>query len=195
MDAGGGRRHLGRAEGSALGQAPQRLGLDLSHALRRQAEPPPGLAQRLGLTVVEPKAHAYHLALTLWQAAHGPAHGVALHLVADLLVGALGVAGQQISQAARPVLADRTLERCGRPRGLQHLTDLAWLELGGRGQLLVGRFATQLGGQAILHTGDPPFVLADVDRHPDRAGLVGQPALNCLPDPEGRVGGNLKPLR
>src|SRR5439155_22782898 len=49
-----------------------------------------------------------------------------------------------------------------------------------------------LGGQLAARARDLLLALDDVYRDADRPRLVGDPALNCLPDPPGRVGRELE---
>src|SRR3954454_527734 len=60
---------------ATLGEARQRLLLDLADPLGRDAEPAAGLAQRRGLLATEAEAKLNDVALALGQAAHGKLHG------------------------------------------------------------------------------------------------------------------------
>ena len=56
------------------------------------------------------------------------------------------------------------------------------------------RLACELGAELSLRAADLVELLDDVDGHADRPALVGDRARHCLPDPPGRVGGELEPL-
>ncbi len=77
---------------------------------------------------------------------------------------------------------------------LLHLDDLlrGHVELGG--QLLRGGLAAQVLEHLALHAGQLVDDLDHVDRDADGAGLVGHRPGDRLPDPPGRVGGELVAL-
>src|SRR5438034_6572633 len=89
----GDRLHLAQARETLEG-----LGLDLAHALARQAEPPADLLEGLRLGVVEPVAEDQHLALALRERCERLCEGLAAERDLDLLVGERPVAGDEIAE-------------------------------------------------------------------------------------------------
>jgi hypothetical protein len=65
------------------------------------------------------------------------------------------------------------------------------LDLGGK--LGVGRLTSVAGGQHRHRAPDLALALEDVDRDPDGPRLVGDAALDRLPDPGSRIRGELQP--
>ena len=92
------------------------------------------------------------------------------------------------------LVADRLLERDGRLRGAADRLDLLDRHVEVEGDLLVRRLAAALGAELPLGAQDLVQLLDDVNRHADRARLVGERAGDRLADPPRRVGRELVAL-
>src|SRR5256714_14441078 len=88
----GDRLHLAQAR-----ETLERFGLDLAHALARQAEAPADFLERLRLGVVEPVAEDQHLPLALGERRKGLGERLAAQRDLDLLVGKRALAGDEVS--------------------------------------------------------------------------------------------------
>src|SRR5215213_7158492 len=91
-------------------QAPERLHLDLAHALPRQSEPASDLLERARLRVVEPVAQDDDLALAGTERAEGVAQRLAAQRDLDLLVRQRPVPGHEVAERGVAVLADGLVE-------------------------------------------------------------------------------------
>ena len=81
-----------------LREALERLGLDLAHALARQAEPAADLLERLRLGVVEAVAERSRLPLALAEGGERLASASAAERDLDLLLGQRPVAGHEVAE-------------------------------------------------------------------------------------------------
>ena len=105
-----------------------------------------------------------------------------------------GVVGEEMPELRLLVVADRLLQRDRCLRAAADLLDLVGgqLELAARSPRR--RLAPQLGAQLPLGAHDLVQLLDDVDRHPDRARLVGERPRDGLADPPRRVRRELEAL-
>src|SRR3954452_15782918 len=83
---------------ATLGETRERLLLDLANALRGDAEPAAGLAQRRGLLAAEPEAQLDHVALPLGQARDGHLHGGGAGVLDDLVLHSGLLSGDQVAE-------------------------------------------------------------------------------------------------
>src|SRR5438552_6173934 len=162
----------------------QALVLDLPDALARDVERPPDLVQRPRVLAVEAVAQLEHLALPARERPEDLPQRLLAHRDLGLLVreGQVGV-GEEVSELGLVLVADRLLER---DRCLRAAADVFHLvgcevevlaDLGGR------RLAAELGAELSLGADDLVELLDDVDRHADRACLVGKRPGDRLADP------------
>src|SRR5215216_1984496 len=70
----------------------ERLRFELAHPLGGQAEPPPGLPERLGIVAVDAIAQPDHIALRLGQLLDGASQELLAEAQLDLLIHGWGVA-------------------------------------------------------------------------------------------------------
>ena len=108
-------------------------------------------------------------------------------------LGGVGVL-DQVADAGLAVLTDGGVQADRLPAGPQQLLDLVRCPVQLHRQLLRGR----LPAEPLMHVPLDPAQLAEhlqhMHRQPDRAGRVGEPALDRLADPPHRVGGELVAL-
>src|SRR5829696_9740636 len=183
-----------RIQLAGAGQRGQRLLLELTHPLGREAEAAAGLAQRSRCLAVDAEAKLDDVALALGQLRYGALHRLHAGRLGDL-VGRLGtIVGQQVTEGGLAVLADRLVEARDRARGATDLDDLLDGQVDDLGDLLLGRLATELHGELALDAVDLAVPLADVHGQADGAGRVLETALDRLPDPQRRVGRELEAL-
>jgi hypothetical protein len=183
-----------RRDLAELGEPLERLVLDPANALRGEPELPAGLAQRRRLGPAQAEAQVDHLALLVGQLFERRAHGLVAQPDLDLLVRLDLIAGEQVAELGVALGPDGPLQARDRAHDLARLVELLEGDLGAGGDLLVGGRTPVLGGELALHAGDLALALTDVHRDPNRPALVGEPALDRLPDPEGRVGRELVSL-
>jgi hypothetical protein len=81
------------------------------------------------------------------------------------------------------LVADGLMERDWRLRGALDRGDLLGLDAGQLGDLLDRRLAADPGHELALRPSDLVELLDDVDRDPDRPGLVRERTGDRLPDP------------
>src|SRR5207248_3004428 len=133
-----------------LRQAPERLNLDLAHALARQAETPADLLERLRLGVREPVAENQDLALAPRQRRERLLQRLAPERHLDLLVRERAVAGDEVAEHRVLLVADRLVEaRRGPRRGLD-LLRLLQRQIRLVGDLLERRLAAELRPEDAL---------------------------------------------
>src|SRR3954447_1659667 len=176
------------------GEAAQGVGLDLAHALPRDAELLADLLERGGLAAAEAEAQRDHVALPLGQLGDRAAHRIGAHRALDLVLGGRAAGGEQVAEARVAVGADRGVRRGDRLRRALDLADLVQRELRDVCDLLVARLVAVLREQLALGARDLLLPLDHVHRDADRAGLVGHAALDGLADPPRRVGRELEAL-
>ncbi len=169
-------------------QAGEGAGLDLPHALAREAEL---LADRLQrpLLAGEPEAELQHAAVGLLQSLDGATHLEALQRLVGLVrrVDRAAV-GEEVAELAVAVGADRLVQRHGRVRGGESLLDVRFLQAGLLRELLDRRLALELHLEALPCAGQLLLALLHVHRHADRGALVGD-------RPAGRPGGSTRSRR
>src|SRR5215212_4381666 len=188
-------RGFGEPRDLARGRQPlERLVLDATHPLGREAQPLAGLAERRGLVAVDPISEPDHLLLLLREALERAVHGLLAQADLDLLDGFGRVARQQLAELGVALGPDRPLEARDRAAELARLLELADADLRLLRELLVRRRAPEPGGQLTLRARDLSLALADVHGEPDRPPLVCEAALDRMADPERRVGGELVAL-
>src|SRR5437879_1396518 len=106
-------------DGLNLGQAgepSQRLDLDLTDALSRQAKPAADLLQRLWLVVVEAVAEHEHLPLALAERGQHPLERLAAQGELDQLVREEPLVGDEVAEDGVLPVADRLIEARRPPR-------------------------------------------------------------------------------
>src|SRR5262245_16735147 len=168
-------------------EAPERLQLDLTDALAGEPETAPDLLERLRLGVVEAVTQRQDLTLALLERAQRGRQRLRAKRDLDLLLRQRVVARDEVAEDRVLLLADGLVERCRRAGGGLHFERLLEREARFLRDLLERRLASELRPQRpfrAIHLLQP---LDDVDRHPDRAGLVRQRACDRLSNPPRRV--------
>src|SRR5688572_22394661 len=183
-----------------MAQLPKRMRLDLPNPLAGETELAADLLERPRTPVVEPEAKAKHPLLATLEAVEDLLDLLLEHLVGNRLVGRDRVhVLDQLTELRVAFLTDRRLERDRRSAVPSDLLDPLGgdrrLRIGGQGRrdLLRRRLAPELDGELTRRPGHPVHGLDHVDRDPDRPRLVGQAALDGLPDPPRRVRRELEP--
>src|SRR5262249_31499321 len=125
-------------------QAPERLDLDLPHALARQAEPAADLLERLRLVVGEALAEDQHLPLAPPQRGERLLERLAAERELDLLLRQRPVAGDEIPEDRVLLVADRLVEARGGAGGRADLARLLDRQAGLLGDLLERRLTSEL---------------------------------------------------
>src|SRR5919201_3010194 len=172
-------------------KAPERVELDLAHALAGGPEPPPDLLERLRLGVVEPVAKLEHAPFPIRERRERGGQSLAAQRDLDLVLGERPVAGDEVPEDRVLLVADRLVEARRGPRGGEHLVRLRERQARLLGDLLERRLPPQLRPEQPLgavHLLEP---LDDVNGHPDRPRLVRERTRDRLPDPPGRIGREL----
>src|SRR4051794_38518966 len=103
-------RFVQRRQLARLGEAPERLLLDLANPLGADAEPATGLPQRRGLLAAEAEAQPDHVALALRQAHDGLLDGARAGVLDHLVLDARLLRRDQLTERRLAVLADRLVE-------------------------------------------------------------------------------------
>src|SRR5881392_4249720 len=111
----GDRFHLAQAR-----ETLERLRLDLTHALARQAEPPADLLEGLRLGVVEAVPEDEDTPLALGQSRQRRSQRLAAKRDLDLLLGEHAVAGDEVSEDRILLVADGLVEAGRGPGGRFH---------------------------------------------------------------------------
>src|SRR5258708_34243224 len=168
-----------------MAQLGQRAGLDLAHALARDAELAADLLQREGVAVAQPEAELEHQALArrqdvLENVLNLLAHGAGGR---GLLGRGAGLVGEHVTKLLLLILADRQLKRDGRARGSLKLVQPLDLHAEGVGQLALGWVAPQLLHEALALAAHAVERRVDVDRQADGAALLGDSAADRLASP------------
>src|ERR1700710_340488 len=110
-----------RVQLTGAGQRGQRLLLELTDALGREAQATPGLTQRGRSLAVDAEAQLDDVALTLGEGGDGALHSLHARALRDFL-GRLGaIVGQQIAKGGLAVLTDRLVEARHRARSAPDL--------------------------------------------------------------------------
>src|SRR5581483_1833089 len=195
-EAATGRLLVAQVEGELGGeraQLPERPRLELAHALARDAELAADRLERLRLPareaepaledVLQPRLEPLERGGELGRLqALG---GRALRLLHALVLDQVGV--QAVAVADGRLQADRVLDQ------LEKLPHALLGKAALRGDLRQRRVAVQLLRQDPPGPGHAPDLVCDVHREADQPSLVGERARDRLPDPPGRVGGELVP--
>jgi hypothetical protein len=177
-----------------LAQSPEtleRLGLDLTHALTGQPESAPDVLERLGIGVVEAVAKDQDLPFAVSQGGQSLSEGLAAKRDLDLLVRERPVAGDEIAEDRVLGVADGLVEARRRAGCSLDLVRLGDREVRLLGDLIERRLPAELGPERALGAVQLLHALDDVNRHPDRARLVGECARHGLADPPRGVGREL----
>src|SRR4029453_8782460 len=172
----------------------QRLGLELAHALPRDAQL---LADRLERhrVAADSEAQLDDPALPLRQRRDRLAHLASAQGVDRLLLGTVGVhVVEEVAELSILLRADGPVQRDVRLDGVERLLYVHELELGLLGQLLARRLATELGLEPRLRARELDAPLVHVRRNADRRRLVRDRALARLANPPGGVGRELEAL-
>ena len=103
------------------------------------------------------------------------------------------VVDDQVRELARLAIADRQVERHRLGGQAEQVLGLLGRELQLSRELADRRIASERLEHRALHPQGSIHRLDHVDRHPDRARLVGQAARDRLPDPPGGVRRELEP--
>src|SRR5439155_6351650 len=178
-----------RVELAVDGEALERRGLDLAHALARDSQLPADRVERLRVAVaVEAVAELDDLALALRQLVDGATQGLLLEAVGDLVLRRLLIGRDELAERALVLGPDRPVEARHRPGHLPHLTDLLQRQLRPLRDLLLSRHSPELRRQLAFRPRHLLLALDDVDGDPDRPRLVRDAALDRLADPPGPLG-------
>src|SRR5207302_6947229 len=113
-----------RREIAALREPPQRVLLDLAHALGGDAELAARLAEGRRLTAAEPEPELDDVALALGEAVDRFLHGARAGVGDNLVLRVGRVAREQIAERRLTVVPDRLVKACERPGGLADLDHL-----------------------------------------------------------------------
>ena len=98
----------------------------------------------------------------------------------------------EIAEKRVAFLPDRRFERDRMPGDIQHLAYLLIRDIHGAGDFVLGWLSLENLLQTMPGFLHPVDRLADVDRQPDRAALIGDRAGDRLANPPGRVGGEFE---
>ena len=179
----------------ACGEALERPVLDAAHALRRQAQPPAGLAQWRRVVAVDAVAQPDHLPLLLGELLERAVHRLLAQADLDLLLGLGPVARQQLAQLGLALLADRPVEARDRAACTRGSPDLRERDARPpppsprRSARARASSPARAPARAILRSRCPMCTGIRIVR-----ALVREAALDRLADPEGRVGRELVAL-
>src|SRR4029077_10731582 len=97
----------------------------------------------------------------------------------------------EITQLALVVRADRLVQRHRRMRGTQRLVDVLHRQTGRLRELVLRRLPAELDLEPACRTAELLLALDHMDGNANRPRVVGDGALNGLPDPPGGVGREL----
>src|SRR5690606_30339368 len=172
----------------------QRLVLDLADALAGDAEVAADLLERVLAAVDQPLAELQHHRLALVELAERLLQLLGEDVLGGLVDRRLDVlVGDEVAVERVLLVADGRFQRERLARELERLLDLLGVPVGahGVGDLGEGRLARQLLLQPAAGAGELVDRLDHVHRDADGARLVGDGAVDGLPDPPGGVGGEL----
>src|SRR3954449_5474291 len=173
----------------------ERLVLDLADALARHVERAAHLVEGPRVLAAQPVAELEHAALAVGEVLQRLAQRLLREDLRGALVRRLGpLVGDELAELGLLLVTDRLLERDGRLRRALDRLHLVGLDARVVRDLLGGGLAAQLGDELALGAADLVELLDDVDRDADRARLVGERTGDRLPDPPGRVRGELEAL-
>src|SRR3954467_11380242 len=173
----------------------ERLVLDLADALARDVERAADLVEGARVLAAQPVAELEHAALAVGQVLERLAQGFLGEDLGGAVVRRLGaLVGDELAELGLLLVADGLLERYRSLRRALDRVDLVGLDAGHVGDLLGRGLAAQLGDELALGPADLVQLLDNVDRYPDRAGLVGKRASDRLSNPPGGVGRELEAL-
>src|SRR6266536_3022469 len=176
-----------------MAQLRQRLRLDLPDPLPRHPKLPTNLLQRPRVAIRQPKPQLNNLLLPLTQRVQ---HGVELFLQQDETGGVHGHDRirilDEIAEVGIGFLADGGFQADRLLRDLQDLADFLGRVLHLAADLLRGRLPPEILQQLPLDTDQLVDRLHHVHRDPDRPSLVRDRPGDRLPDPPGRVRGELE---
>src|SRR5919198_1962640 len=142
-------RRLG--EVAAVCEAPQRLRLDLPHALAREPELLANLLQRRRLAVVaDPESELEHAPLALGQVRERPLDRVLPQRHGRLFLGRGILGGEQLAERGLAVAADRLVDARDDATRLADLAHVVETKLRPLGQLLLGGLAAELNEELAL---------------------------------------------
>src|SRR6266516_1942440 len=175
-----------------MAQLRQRLRLDLPDPLPHHPKLPTNLLQRPRVAIRQPKPQLNNLLLPLTQRVQ---HGVELFLQQDETGGVHGHDRirilDEIAQMRVFLFTDRGFQADRLLRDLQDLADFLGRELHLAADLLRGRLPPEILQQLPLDTDQLVDRLHHVHRDPDRPSLVRDRPGDRLPNPPGRVRGEL----
>ena len=135
----------------------------------------PHLVERARVLAAQSVAQLEHAALAVGQVLERLAERFLREDLGGAVVGRLGaLVGDELAELRLLLVADRLLQRDRRLSGALDRVDLLRLDAGDFGDLLRGRLTAELGDELALGATDLVELLDDVDRDPDRPGLVGQ---------------------
>src|SRR6266487_476527 len=176
-----------------MAQLRQRLRLDLPDPLPRHPKLPTNLLQRPRVAIRQPKPQLNNLLLPLTQRVQ---HGVELFLQQDETGGVHGHDRirilDEIAEVGIGFLADGGFQADRLLRDLQDLADFLGRVLHLAADLLRGRLPPEILQQLPLDTDQLVDRLHHVHRDPDRPSLVRDRPGDRLPNPPGRVRGELE---
>src|SRR6478609_3334603 len=172
-----------------LRQLAQSLGLDLPHALARQAELLADRLERGGAVTDETEAKLDHVALAIREVGDRLAHREIAERGRRLFLGRRAGAGDQVAERRVAVVTDSHVRRHDCARGGHDLLDVVERQLRVGGELLGRRVTLERRDELAAGAGDLLLALDDVHRDANRARLVGDATLHRLANPPGRVRG------
>src|SRR5215210_4296161 len=175
-------------------QRGERIALDLTHPLAADLQLAADLLQRRGLAV-EAEAELQHPPLALRQATHGITHRPRTQRLGSLGLRVDGVrVGEQVAELTLALGAHGLVQRDGRLHRTECFLDVAKLETGRLGELLLRRLVATRSLEPLLGPVELHAPLVDVRRDADRRGLVRDRTLAGLANPPGGVRRELEAL-
>src|SRR5579871_5162090 len=173
----------------------ERLVLDLADALARDVEGPADLVEGAGMLPAEAVAEFEDTPFAIAQVLERLAQRLLGQDLGRALVGGLGaLIGDELTELRLLLVAHGLLEGHRSLRGALDRLNLLRLDTRDLGDLLRRRLAPELGHELALSPPDLVELLDDMYRDADRPRLVGEGPRDGLPDPPGRIGGELEAL-